>query len=147
MIVNRRELFVTAGAVLAAGTARAADMPMDHDHMHMMHGSGANPLIDAASNCVKAGQACTAHCLSLFLSGDVSTAACVKSVDEAQAICVALQKLAAAGSSQLPAMAKIAHASCQACETECRKHEQHAECKACADACKACAEECRKVMG
>lgn len=103
-------------------------------------------LVETASECVKAGQVCLAHCLSLFAAGDTSLAACAISVYEMNATCGALVHLAAAGSKHLPELAKLAQNICLECEKECRKHDQHyAECKACAEGCAACAEECKKA--
>ena len=152
--MNRRELLASAGAaafVLSSGGA-SADEHMDHDHGAMMeHGAMSMPLpnaklIDTASNCVKAGQACIAHCLASFTAGDTSLAACATNADQMLSVCATLQKLASAGSAHLPEIARLALAVCQDCEKECRKHEMHhATCKACADACAACAEECKKA--
>jgi hypothetical protein len=69
-----------------------------------------------------------------------------RAVDQMVSMCGTVEKLASVKSSYLPAMAKVALAACQDCETECRKHaDQHAPCKACADACAVCAVECKKV--
>jgi Cys-rich four helix bundle protein (predicted Tat secretion target) len=114
----------------------------------MQAATGLNPanqkLIDTASDCVKTGQACIAHCFQAFAAGDTSLAACGRIVDQMLSVCGTLQKLAAAGSSNLPGLTKVALAVCEDCEKECRKHAQHhATCKACAEACKACADACR----
>ena len=141
--MNRRELIASAGvaaAILATNTATA------HDHMDHDHGGKNAKLVDEASSCVKAGEACIAHCLTTFAAGDTSLAACAKSVDELLSVCSTLQKLAVSNSSHLAEIAKISLAVCLECEKECRKHEkEHATCKACADACAACADECRKA--
>ncbi len=152
--MNRRELMTSAGtaAVVLVSTSAMADDHMDHDHGAMTHGAMIMPtanakLVDSASTCVKAGQACMAHCLASFAGGDTSLAACATSVDQMLSICATLQKLAAAGSPHLPEMAKLAMVVCQDCEKECRKHEQHhATCKACAEACAACAQDCQKAV-
>jgi len=151
--MNRREVIGSAGiaAVVLASGAAWADEHGGHDHGGMDHGAMAMPspnakLVDSASNCVKAGQACIAHCFAAFAAGDTSLAACATNVDQMLSVCATLQKLASAGSPHLAEMAKLALAVCQDCEKECRKHEtHHATCKACADACKVCAEECKKV--
>ena len=151
--MNRRELIASAGGaalVLAAGTA-SADEHMDHaammDHSGMAMATPNAGLIDTASICIKAGQACLAHCLSSFAAGDTSLAACATSVDQMLSVCATLEKLASAGSPRLPEMARLAMTVCLDCEKECRKHEMHhATCKACADACKACAVECQKTI-
>ena len=100
-MLNRRELIASAGgAVLLAASTET----MAHDHEGMAMPSINAKLVETASDCIKAGEACTAHCLSLFASGDTTVAACAKSVDEMLSICGAVQKLASAGSSHLPEM-------------------------------------------
>jgi len=85
------------------------------------------------------------HCLAIFAKGDTSLAQCAKSVYQMGAMCEAVARLASANSEHLPALARVAHATCLDCEKECRKHEkEHEICKACADSCAACAEECKK---
>ena len=139
--MNRRELIAAGTTLLALSTTAQAQI--SHDHHDAVT---ANPLFDAASTCVKAGLVCTDHCLASFAAGDTSLAACAREVDQMLSTCGALAKLASLKSSHLPAMAKVALALCQDCETECRKHaDKHEACKACAEACAACATECKKV--
>jgi len=88
-----------------------------HDH----EGHDKSP-IDAAGNCVKTGQVGLDHCLRAFAAGDNSLAACAWASDQMLSICGTLAKLASVSSPYLPAMARVALAACQDCETECRKH-------------------------
>ncbi len=126
---------------------------MDMRHMDMSHMGqmkmGVPPanlaLIDTASACIKTGLICTSHCLDSLAMGDMSMAACAKSVDQMMSVCGSLAKLASMGSPHLPEVARLAVAVCQDCEKECQKHAaEHMECKNCADACAACAKESRK---
>jgi Cys-rich four helix bundle protein (predicted Tat secretion target) len=138
--MNRRDL-IAAGVVLVSipGLALAQTSHGEHEH------AAVSPLFDVANNCVKAGLVCNDHCLQAFAAGDASLAACARAVDEMASLCGTLAKLASLRSSYLPAMAKIALIGCQDCERECRKHDKHAPCKACAEACAACAAECKKI--
>jgi len=132
--MNRRDAMISGAALMAMSTSAVAQT--NHGNHN---GVGiANPLFDAASNCVKAGLVCVDHCLQMSLT------ACARASDQMFATCGTLAKLASARSPYLPAMAKVALAVCQDCETECRKHADPA-CKACAEACQACAVECQKV--
>ncbi|MEX8517407.1 MAG: four-helix bundle copper-binding protein [Leptothrix sp. (in: b-proteobacteria)] len=145
--MDRRTLFhgATAAALTAlAGAAMAADDPHAHHHMH---GAGKNQeLIATASDCLTKGEACLAHCLVLLGDGDKEMAACARSVNQMLAICTALHKVAVQDGTMLPALAKVAAQTCDACEKECRKHaDKHAECKACADSCVACLKQCKAV--
>lgn len=139
--MNRRDLMTAGAALLAVSTTAHAQTAHDH------HDAGvANPLFDAASNCVKTGLVCIDHCLQSFAAGDTSLASCARASDQMLSTCGTLAKLASVRSPYLGAMAKVALAVCQDCETECRKHaDKHAACKDCAEACAACATECKKV--
>jgi len=146
--MNRRDAFLNSGAVLLA-TASTAIFAQEatHDHSHM-HGSPLTGLLATTSDCVAKGQVCIAHCLVLLADGDKVMAECAKSVSQTIALCQALESLAAQQSSLVPSLAKVTLEACQACEKECRKHEnKHAECKACAESCVACIKECKAVLG
>lgn len=148
--MNRRDIFAVFGALAASILPAFAEE--DHSaHMHAAAaGTGATQpnwkLVETASDCVKTGQACIAHCFASFAAGDTSLAACARSVDQMMSVCGTLEKLAAAGSPQLSALSKVALAICDDCEKECQKHaDHHATCKACAESCKACADACRSA--
>jgi Cys-rich four helix bundle protein (predicted Tat secretion target) len=143
--MNRRDSLIGAGAALfAAAQTSALAQEATHDHSHM-HGAVAQGLLAASADCVVKGQACIAHCLVLLGEGDKDMAACAKTVNQVLAMCSALQALTAQQSKMVPAMAKLTMEACEICEKECRKHEKHAECKACAESCVACAKECKAV--
>jgi len=144
--MNRRELLLGAAAMAAAATtSRAfAAEPSMHEHHHGMSMRN-DGLIGAASDCVLKAQICLQHCLVLLGQGDKSMAACAKSATQVEAMCSALQKLAAAEAKNLPQMAKLAMDVCKECEEECKKTEKHPECKACMEACAACYKECKKI--
>jgi Cys-rich four helix bundle protein (predicted Tat secretion target) len=152
--MKRRDSLIGAGALLLAaaqGSAQAQTpaqtQAMPHDHHHMHGAAPLQALLAAASDCVAKGQSCLAHCLVLLADGDKAMAACAQSVSQTIALCNALESLAAQQSSLVPALAKVTLQACEACEKECRKHEQHAQCKACAESCLACIKECKAVMG
>ncbi len=142
--MNRRHFLAAAGTVTAvAAASKAVAAEMDHSHHH-----GASPntmLVMTSAHCVMAGEACLQHCLDTFIGGDTTLAVCAKKVTDLISVCRSLQELAAANSTHVKALAKVTLAVCLDCEKECRKHEKHATCKACADACLDCAAECRKL--
>ncbi len=151
--MNRREMLLGAVAMTAvAATGRALAAENEHANMDMSgheHHHAASTvntaLITAASDCVVKAQICLQHCLTLLGQGDKSMAACAKSASQVEAICGALQKLAAAESKNLPQLAKLAMDVCKDCEDECKKTDKHPECKACGEACAACYKECKKI--
>lgn len=145
--MNRRELLlggmVLAGAAMA-GSAGAHDMSM-HAHHHDAPLNAA--LAAAAADCVQKGQACLSHCLTLLGQGEKEMASCAQSVNQALALCEALQQLANQNSTLLPKLAAVALDACNQCEEACRKHDRHEACKACGESCAACAKECKKLLG
>ncbi len=149
--MNRRELLLGAAAMAAAATAGSALAAEHvHDHMNMTHDHHAmssrnDKLIAAAADCTLKANVCQQHCIDLMGQGDMSMAACARSAGQAAAICQALQQMAASGSRHLPQLARVAMDVCRDCEEECKKTEQHPECKACKEACAACYAECKKI--
>lgn len=149
--MKRRDLFSNSGAVLLA-TAGGAVFAQDANHAHHaahhahMHDAPKAGLIAAAADCSAKGQVCVAHCLVLLADGDKAMAACAQSVSQVIALCNALESLAAQQAPLLAALAKVTLDACQACEKECRKHEKHEQCKACAESCVACIKECKALL-
>ena len=147
--MDRRTALAGVGSLALAflgGTASAQTATPSHDHQHM-HGNPQQALIDATADCISKGQACLAHCIVLLSSGDKAMAACAKTVNQMLALCGALQNLANQQSSLVTPLAKVTLEACQACESECRKHEKvHAECKACAESCAACITACKAAL-
>jgi Cys-rich four helix bundle protein (predicted Tat secretion target) len=132
--ISRRDILLGIGAaatVAYAGTAVSA-MP---GHDHSKHSAQLPDLLTATNTCLDKGQRCIAHCLVSFQEGDLELADCASKVHEMQAICGAFSYLLAANSGYSKAYAGVCTKVCEDCEKECRKHEEHIECKACADAC------------
>ncbi|MFN8644210.1 MAG: Csp1 family four helix bundle copper storage protein [Candidatus Binatia bacterium] len=125
---------VTRRQVMAAGVAAVAIKAMPA--AAAASGDKARALADAASGCVRAGEACLQHCLELLAKGDTSIADCAKAVTQMLAVCRAVGPIADARSRHLAAMAQLCQAVCGDCAEACRKHaEHHTVCKACLDAC------------
>jgi Cys-rich four helix bundle protein (predicted Tat secretion target) len=141
--MERRDAIVGMGAIAGAAFAKAA-MAADSAHHHHISGKYAD-LVASASDCVKTGQACINHCFMLLSDGKKEMAACASSVNQLISVCSTLEALAAAESKLLVQYAKVAMEFCKECEAECRKHEKHELCKACAEACAECAKECKAV--
>lgn len=146
--MERRNFLGTAASALAASTllskafadGTAAPMPAGH---HPMMDPKLKALYDAATDCVKKADACQQHCVEQLSAGETKYAGCAKSVREMTIYCKALSEAANQNSKHLKALAKITLETCEACETECRKHKEHDVCLACADACVACATQCK----
>jgi Cys-rich four helix bundle protein (predicted Tat secretion target) len=132
--ISRRELLLGLGAAatFAVATPTLAAMP---GHDHSKHSTQQPDMLDAANACVDKGERCIAHCLVSFQEGDLQLADCAAKVHEMRAICDAFSYLLAANSSYVRDYAPVCARVCEDCEKECRKHEEHIECKACAEAC------------
>ena len=140
--MQRRELLTGLGAV-AAATAIPNAVAQSQPHHH--GAASYQTLADKASDCVSKGEVCLTHCYALLAQGDKSMAACAKTVREMLVLCGALRSIASQDAPALTKLAGVAMDACNRCEAECRKHEAHAPCKACAESCAACAAECKKV--
>ena len=146
--MNKREWMANSAVLALAAVAgkASAQAAAPHAHHHMA-GPGPNAaLMAAAADCPGKRQICLSHCLDLLAGGEKDMLGCGKAVNETIAICVALQALAAQDAKGLKTFAKLAEATCLACEKECRKHEtKHKECKDCADSCVECAKQCKAI--
>lgn len=131
--MKRRDVLVGAGALALAAVAKAAPPKTAEPHHH----DAANqPLVDAAADCMKKGEACEQHCLTLLGGGDTTMAGCAIAVRDMLASVRGLFSLAASGSKHTRALAQVCAAICKDCEAECRKHAaMHQPCKDCGDAC------------
>jgi Cys-rich four helix bundle protein (predicted Tat secretion target) len=139
--MERREFMSAFGAaaVLAATNQAMAEME------HSMHPPKYKALQDAAGHCVATANDCLRHCIGMLAMKDYSMTGCISTAYQVVAACGALQTLAAVNAEQVPAFAKATAEVCVACQKQCEKFPDSAECKACAESCKTCAEACRKA--
>ena len=132
--INRRQVLMAMGAVATAAYAGSAAAAMP-GHDHSKHKAQHPDVLDAANTCLDKGQRCIAHCLVSFVEGDTELAKCASKVHEMQAICGAFSYLLAANSEYLKEYAGICASVCKDCAKECREHDEHHECRECAEAC------------
>lgn len=143
--INRREVLLAMGAAATAAYAGSATAAMP-GHDHSKHKPQHPAVLDATNDCTDKGQRCIAHCLVSFVEGDTELAKCASKVHEMQAICGAFSYLVAANSEYSKEYAKICISVCEDCEKVCREHDEHFECKDCADACAALVKAIKKSM-
>ncbi len=146
--MERREFIASMGiaAALASASqafAETADAPAMA--MHSMHPAKYKALQDDCGHCVATANDCLRHCIGMLAMQDFSMTGCINTAYQVVAACGALQALAAVNSPQVPAFAKATAEICAACQKQCEKYPDVAECKACADSCKACSAECQKI--
>ncbi len=145
---DRRDVLIGAGVaglgvLAAAATSSTAWAEGMEGHHHHAAASQTKDLAKALHHCVATSEVCIDHCLDMFRSGDTTLADCAIIVQETMAFCEAHAKLASYNSTHLKAMNELGIKVCETCEKECRKHEKHASCKACADACIDCIKACK----
>ena len=99
--------------------------------------------IDACLACATLCNNCASSCLK---EEDVKMmASCIQLDMECAALCYASAQLMSLGSAKAMALCKICAEACEACASECGKHDNE-HCKACAAACRKCAEACKNMM-
>ena len=133
--VTRREVLVGAGMAALAMSSVANAAQQGHKHDHETHKVQQPELLGDVNACIDMGQRCIAHCLVMFQEGDTSVADCASKVHEMNAICGGFSYLLTANSNHSKAMAELCRTVCTECAEECRKHDEHHECRACAEAC------------
>jgi Cys-rich four helix bundle protein (predicted Tat secretion target) len=143
--INRREVLLAMGAAATAAYAGSATAAIQ-GHDHSSHKPQHEDVLEATNDCTDKGQRCIAHCLVSFVEGDTELAKCAGKVHEMQAICGAFSSLVTANSVYSKDYAKICIAACEDCEKVCREHDEHFECKDCADACAALVKAIKKSM-
>jgi Cys-rich four helix bundle protein (predicted Tat secretion target) len=95
----------------------------------------------AAVVCEDKAAACQQHCSERLAVGETDFARCSAAVQQMQAVCAAVGKLAALKSVHLGAMLDACLAACKSCKDACEEHKahwahgMHMECKECAGAC------------
>ena len=135
--IERRDVLIGAGVAALAMSSVASAMEHGGKHDHSKHKVQQPDLLDAVNDCIDKGQRCIAHCLVMFQEGDTSVADCAAKVHEMNAICDGFSYLLTANSSHIKEMAGLCRTVCTECAEECRKHDEHHECRACAEACEA----------
>ena len=135
--ISRRDVILGLGAAAStfALSGNAMAEMSHHDHSH--HSAKRPDVLDAAAECTDKGERCIAHCFAAWKDGDLELAECASKVNETIAICGAFSTLVASNSKHAAEYSKICSTVCEECAEECRKHEDHLECRECAEACEA----------
>ncbi len=132
--ISRRDMLLGMSAV--ASMAYAGSVPAaSKEHDHSKHSTQLTDLMDAVNNCTDKGRRCISHCMVSFTEGDTELAKCASKVQEMMAVCGGFAYLVASNSSYTKDYAQVCEKVCADCAKECKKHDEHKECKACAAAC------------
>ena len=135
--ISRREVILGLGAAASTLALSGTSMAEMSGHDHSKHSAKRPDVLDAASDCIDKGDRCIAHCLAAWNHGDLSLAACASKVNEMLAICGGFTMLLASNSKYVEEYASLCSAVCEECAEECRKHDDHKECRECGEACEA----------
>ncbi|MCG6938233.1 MAG: Csp1 family four helix bundle copper storage protein [Gammaproteobacteria bacterium] len=137
--ISRRDMLLGMGAVATmayAGSAVAAESNEHvHVHDHSKHATQLTDLMDAVNACNDKGRRCISHCMVSFTEGDMELAECASKAQEMLSVCGGFAYLVASNSSYIKDYAQVCEKVCSDCAKECRKHDKHIECDACAKAC------------
>ena len=144
-----RRSFVTAlgFAALTAPASAASEKPAKPAQQEVRPKQTHAALARSSSICLAAGQNCLRRALATLATKDVALADCANSAADVVAACGALAALAGLGSPYAPAFARTVADLCLACEKDCDKLPNVAECAALGAACASCAAECAKAAG
>jgi Cys-rich four helix bundle protein (predicted Tat secretion target) len=135
--ISRRELLLSMGAAatMAYTGSAMAEESHEHVHDHSKHATQLTDLMDAINACTDKGRRCIAHCMVSFTEGDTDLAQCASKAHEMLSICEGFAYLVASNSTYIKDYASVCEKVCRDCAEECKKHDQHIECDACARAC------------
>jgi len=143
--IARRDLLLAMGAAATAAYAGSATAAMP-GHSHAHHKPQHEDVLKATNECTDTGRRCIAHCLVSFTEGDTELAECASKVHEMKTICDTFAELVTGNSEYAKEYSKICITACSDCEKICREHDEHFECKDCADACQALVKAIKKSM-
>jgi Cys-rich four helix bundle protein (predicted Tat secretion target) len=148
-------LGTVAAAGLAVGTAsagQATTKPAARPASQAAAGAGPFAAVQkTAAECVRAGEACVAHCAKELATGNAQMGKCNLSVHDMLALCRAMLTLASAESPLAKRIAAACADGCKACGQACFEHQEHwahgmhLACKACYESCLACEQACRAL--
>ncbi|MBT8080373.1 MAG: Csp1 family four helix bundle copper storage protein [Gammaproteobacteria bacterium] len=130
-----------AATALMGGAATAAQ-----SHKHHIAANANEDLAREALACSRTGEACLKMCFDMLATGDNSMADCARSVRELVIACDALAGMAIHDSKYLATYAEVTSKICNECREQCLAHEQHPQCRECADACEQCANACQEFL-
>ncbi len=93
-------------------------------------------LARAFDGCAAAAETCIPHCQQQLATGDAALADCLRAALDADAVAVAIGRLARNRSAWAAVLAKQSLSILDACVEACRPHRAaHPACRACFDAC------------
>lgn len=103
-------------------------------------------LVQPAADMSIKGQECLSFCVYMLGEGVKELAPCARNVNELLALNTALQSLALQHGKQLGSLVPLVIAAAEACNSECQKFLQHAQCKACSEASIALSKACKQFQ-
>jgi Cys-rich four helix bundle protein (predicted Tat secretion target) len=145
---ERRAFLQQVGVTIGTVTARSMAMPASPAP------AGAALFADAqraTAECVRAGEACIAHCATELAAGNTQMGKCNIASHDMLALCRATLSLASAESALAKRLALVCADGCRVCAQACLEHKEHwahgmhLACKVCYESCLACEKACRAL--
>ena len=133
--ISRRDMLLGMSAAATMAYAGSASASASKHHDHSKHSTQLTDLMDAVNVCNDKGRRCISHCMVSFTEGDMELAECASKAQEMLSVCGGFAYLVASNSSYIKDYARVCEKVCTDCAKECRKHDKHIECEACANAC------------
>ena len=133
--ISRRDVLLGMSAAATMVYTGSASAAAAKGHDHSKHSTQLTDLMDAVNACNDKGRRCISHCMVSFTEGDMELADCASKVQEMLSVCGGFAYLVASNSSYIKDYARVCEKVCTDCAKECRKHDKHIECEACANAC------------
>ena len=133
--ISRRDMLLGMSAAATMAYAGSASAAASKHHDHSKHSTQLTDLMDAVNACSDKGRKCIAHCMVSFTEGDMELAKCASKAQEMLSVCGGFEYLVASNSSYIKDYASVCEKVCADCAKECKKHDKHIECDACARAC------------
>ncbi|MFO0850554.1 MAG: four-helix bundle copper-binding protein [Gemmataceae bacterium] len=140
-------LAVSAGvAVLALGLARVSDATESQPPKpHADHAATNEACAVACSDCQRACDACTAHCVTMLAEGKKDHLASARLTQDCAAVCATAASIVSRGGPMQHLICRACADACAQCGKECDKFDAPTM-KKCAEACRRCEKACREMI-
>lgn len=143
---RRQAIKIAAGSAAAATAFMGGAATAAQSHKHHNTANANEHLAGEALACSRSGEACLKMCFDMLATGDSSMAECARAVRELVIACDALAGMAIHDSKHLASYAEVTSKICDECREQCLSHDEHPQCRACADACEKCANACQEFL-
>lgn len=101
----------------------------------------------ACSDCQRACDLCSAHCVALLSDGKTEHAKTMQMCNDCAALCAASAQIVARHGPLMTVICNACADACNQCAKACEAHKNDAQMKHCAEQCRLCEKACRTMTG